>query len=184
MASGEPCEGASEEAGGRGRCGDGVRRHVHDQVSEFLGGLEIQSVAPCGAFRGGLEGDEGGVFAGNEGGRESDQRGGEEQVGGEHGLERVQELGVGELVGLGGGEGFAGAEELVRELGGAGGGGETVDDIGGALGEVVERGVCGECGDGGCGCRCGGGICGRGDICGIHGRGGVHGHGGVLEQCS
>lgn len=138
MASGEPCEGASEEAGGWGRCGDGVRRHVHDQVSEFLGGLEIQSVAPCGAFRGGLEGDEGGVFAGNEGGRESDQRGGEEQVGGEHGLERVQELGVGELVGLGGGEGFAGAEELVRELGGAGGGGEAVDDVGGALGEVVE----------------------------------------------
>lgn len=161
----ESCEGANEETGGRRGRGDGVRRHVHDQVSESLRGLEVQSMAFRGAFLGGLEGDEGGVFAGDEGGREPDQRGGEEQMGGEHGLEGVQELGVSELVGLGGGEGFAGAEELVRELGGAGGGGEAVDDVGGALGEVAERGVCGESGDGGEGGE------------GISGRGGIRGHG-------
>lgn len=144
MASREPREGACEEARGRGRRGEEARRHVHDQVSEFLRGLEVQSMALSRTLPGDLEGEEIGVFARDERGREADEDGGQKQVSREHGLESTHELGEGNLGGLGGGEGFTCAEELVRELRTGSGGGEAVNDVGRALGEVAERGVCGE----------------------------------------
>lgn len=137
----------------------GVRRHVHDEGAVVLGGLQIQAVTLRGAFLGGLEGTQRGVFGGDEGRRQADERGGEQEVGGEHGLEGVQELRVGELVGLRRWQRFAHAEQLVRELRAPRRRGEAVDDVGRALGEVAERGVGGQGGGQGRRVRRGGSVC-------------------------
>lgn len=57
-------------------------------------------------------------------------------MGWEEGVEGGCEVGEGEEVGLCAGEGFSSAEELVGVGWFAGGEGETVDYVGGALGEV------------------------------------------------
>lgn len=140
-----------------------VRRHVHDEGAIVLGGLQIQAVALRGAFPGSLEGTQSGVFGGDEGRRQADEGGSEQEVRREHGVEGVQQLREGELVGLRGRQGLARTEQLVRELRTPGRRGEAVDDVGRALGEVAEQRV---------GRQDGGRWRGEGRVCGSHGCGG------------